>query len=112
MPKKPKPTPTSPESIEQARTWIAEGHSRAQIAEALASAFGQSADQQQATIDAAEAKLEAEAQAGLPLAWQLAAAREIYRRAIECNELGTALRALERCDRISAELKEQEEDDL
>jgi len=109
--RKPKPPAAiSPAAIEQTMLWLVEGHHANQISEGLADEFKLPADQARATIAAASAKIERLAEDGIPSAWLLQATREVYRRAMEASELGTALRALEKMERIAQELDEDEND--
>lgn len=111
MAKKRKPKVWEPEQehVQQTVIWIAEGNRQRQIIEGLHEEFELTLGQALTTIEAAEHSIDDGANEGLSLSWLLEATREVHRRAMEANELTTALRALEKMERINQEIQDEED---
>ncbi len=95
-----------PAQVEQVRKWIVEGMSRHDIGEMMAEEFP-GADGKQ-LLAAAIARINVSAYVGVDTirGWCLEAYREVYRRAMEVGDNGTALRAVKQILEMARDVRD------
>lgn len=95
-----------PAQVEQVRKWIVSGLSRHDIGELMREEFP-GADGQQ-LLTAAIARINVSAYVGVDTirGWRLEAYREVYRRAMESGDNGTALRAVKQILEMARDVRD------
>lgn len=102
-----------PAQVEQVRKWIVEGASKHDIDEAISTTFPGADGQQLLTTAVSRINISAYVGVDTIRGWCLEAYREVYRRAMESGDNGTALRAVKQILEMARDVRDdgQEEEE-
>lgn len=100
-----------PTQVEQVRKWIVSGMSRHDIGELMREEFPGADGQQLLAVAIARINDSAYVGEGTIRGWCLESYREIYRRAMESGDNGTALRAVKQILEMARDVRDWQEEE-